>query len=332
MEKERFLYLLERYKADQATPEEWTALRDQVRQASYEELMTLNVDQLLAIRKLHPAWNHEKEERIWEEIDLRTKMRRLPVIYRWLAAVVAVIAIALTWYLLLPARPVVYAVAAGERKTIILPDSTRVRLNSGSTLTLPVGFNKETREVTFEGEGYFEVKQQADKRFILHTPAMDVTDLGGIFNIDAYAGENATASLVEGKLMVTPKTADSTRKPWLLLPKQKLTVNRVQAGTGAKQELVQVDSIKWYPGDKLYAETAWTAGKLFFNGETLPEVLFKLGKWYGVEVVISHPPVKEVRFNSYLDVQSMQLQQVLKMLSSSSPFSYRLEDHKLVVL
>ena len=54
----------------------------------------------------------------------------------------------------------------GNRTKIVLPDGSQVWLNAGSNLDYHNStFNKELREVSLNGEAYFDVVQNEDKTF-----------------------------------------------------------------------------------------------------------------------------------------------------------------------
>ena len=53
----------------------------------------------------------------------------------------------------------------GSRSHIVLPDGSKVWLNSGSELQYNVGFGKGDREVTLSGEAYFDVEKVKKSSF-----------------------------------------------------------------------------------------------------------------------------------------------------------------------
>ena len=95
----------------------------------------------------------------------------------------------------------------GNRTKIVLPDGSQVWLNAGSKLDYNnFVFNKDLREVTLDGEAYFDVTKNAEKPFIIHTKKMDVKVIGTAFNIRSYNDERtAEASLIRGSIEVTLK-------------------------------------------------------------------------------------------------------------------------------
>ena len=79
-------------------------------------------------------------------------------------------------------------------------------LNAGSTLTMAKDFNEQSREVTLEGEAFFDVSHNPGKPFIIHTTSMNVRVLGTVFNVKAYPADKlAETSLLKGSVEITLK-------------------------------------------------------------------------------------------------------------------------------
>src|SRR5690606_3033035 len=57
----------------------------------------------------------------------------------------------------------------GSRKTMMLPDGTKVWLNADSRLTYKSNFKSSSREVLLEGEAFFDVVKDSSRPFIVHT-------------------------------------------------------------------------------------------------------------------------------------------------------------------
>src|SRR5690606_23593520 len=55
----------------------------------------------------------------------------------------------------------------GQKVNITLADGTRIRLNSGSTITYPDRFEGTVREVVLEGEAFFDVAKNPNKPFVI---------------------------------------------------------------------------------------------------------------------------------------------------------------------
>jgi ferric-dicitrate binding protein FerR (iron transport regulator) len=87
-----------------------------------------------------------------------------------------------------------------EGITHYLPDSTFVRLNAHSKLSYTKTYNKEIREVTFTGEGYFNVKRNVQKSFIVAMKTTTVRVLGTVFNITTDSAKTKL-TVVDGSVL-----------------------------------------------------------------------------------------------------------------------------------
>ncbi len=56
----------------------------------------------------------------------------------------------------------------GEKAMVFLADSTKVYLNSGSTLTYKTDYNSNERTVRLNGEAFFDVTTNPEKPFVVH--------------------------------------------------------------------------------------------------------------------------------------------------------------------
>ena len=92
----------------------------------------------------------------------------------------------------------------GMMTSLTLPDGTLVFLNSESTLSYPSRFDSDTRNVTLQGEAYFEVAKNKIRPFTVHTSGVDIRVLGTKFNIKAYNDESdITTTLNQGHVRVS---------------------------------------------------------------------------------------------------------------------------------
>jgi len=111
-----------------------------------------------------------------------------------------------------------------------LSDSTYVCLNAGSTLRYPSKFTGDTRDVILTGEGYFEVKKNTEKQFIVRTPFdAEIKVFGTKFNVEAYTKEALIhTTLLEGSVGFEFENNNKNREKIMLKPGHKLTYNRTQ--------------------------------------------------------------------------------------------------------
>ena len=93
----------------------------------------------------------------------------------------------------------------GKTFHIALSDGTTVYMNAGSSLKFPVQFIKgHNREVTLEGEAFFEVTKDKKHPFVVKTRGVDVRVLGTKFNVSSYKEDaEINTVLVEGSVSLS---------------------------------------------------------------------------------------------------------------------------------
>lgn len=155
----------------------------------------------------------------------------------------------------------------GGEYQLVLPDGTKVWLNSASAISYPEVFTGKERHVKLTGEAYFEVAKNKEKPFYVSLNQVQVKVLGTHFNITAYADDqNITATLLEGAVQVTKNKVQS-----LLIPGQQAVVN-----TGSDNITVSEANIA--------NAIAWKNGYFIFNDEDIRSIMKKISRWYDVDI------------------------------------------------
>ena len=113
-----------------------------------------------------------------------------------------------------------------NNKYLMLPDSSMVVLNEGSSLTFR-DFTGKTREVQLSGEAFFDIKHDAQKPFIVHTGRVKTTVLGTAFNIRTDNANHITVTVTRGKV----KVEDGNHPVALLIPNQQVTVDTLSGSS-----------------------------------------------------------------------------------------------------
>lgn len=197
------------------------------------------------------------------------------------------------------AQPLEYRTACGERLDIVLPDGSKVCMNSEATLTVDPGFGKATREIEFDGEAFFTISPDKNCPFIIHSANNNYTVLGTSFNLQSYARENfAVVTLHTGCLQA------QVRKDVIILdPNEELQIDAT-ANTITKRAVHVDDSI------------GWIEGRLIFSGHPLKDVANKLSRYYQVKINI-HDEIANLQYTGMVDRET--LPEALRMISATSP-------------
>jgi ferric-dicitrate binding protein FerR (iron transport regulator) len=245
----------------------------------------------------------------------------------------------------LPAQQALSSIVTknGNRTKIVLPDGSQVWLNAGSNLDYNNDvFNKHLREVTLNGEAYFDVTKNAEKPFIIHTKKMDVKVIGTAFNVRSYSYEKtAEASLIRGSIEVTLK--DRKDQKITLKPNEKISIatdeveqpiSRRGKTTSIKNEVkpipqIIVKELKQNPTNNIIAEIAWTQNKLYFEDESLENIAPMLERWFGKKVEITNVSLKNLRYYGNFEKETME--EVLSYLKLSKRFNFKIEPDSVLI-
>lgn len=155
----------------------------------------------------------------------------------------------------------------GGQYQLTLPDGSKVWLNAESSLKYPIAFSDHERRVTLSGEGFFEVKEDARKPFIVESLAQTLRVTGTTFNINSYDDLPTVTTLASGSVSLTDHSGKSTSlKPGQqsLLQETGFTIRNVDASD----------------------YTSWKDGLIVFNEATFNEVARDMERWYDVSFTI----------------------------------------------
>lgn len=271
---------------------------------------------------------------------------RLVTLKRVLAAAIF-IGLAVCTYLFFVGRndisvqaPVNEVVArTGARSHLLLPDGSKVWLNSESKLVYQGSFNDTIREVHLEGEAFFDVVKDAKRPFIVHTSDIDIRVLGTAFNVKSYPRETLIeATLIRGMIEVTNKNTPKAPKV-ILRPHEKLVFNKEKTGgeegkkVREKPEHIPAISITALPrnlADSSLKETSWVYNKINFDGDTFRELAQKMERWYNVRIHFSNDKVADCRLHGSFANETVD--EALQALQYIAPFRYKISGNEIEIL
>jgi transmembrane sensor len=161
----------------------------------------------------------------------------------------------------------VAATGAGERATFRLSDGTSVMLGVASRLSYPERFGEGSREVSVEGEAYFDVVHDAGRPFVVRAGQLVAKDLGTQFTVRLYP-EDAGARVVVREGRVAIRAVQGTRA----------TV----VAPGQEGRLAPDGAVALTTADTS-AVFAWLTGRLVLRSVPLRDALPDLGRWFDLE-------------------------------------------------
>lgn len=192
----------------------------------------------------------------------------------------------------------------GMRSQVILPDGSKVWLNSESTIKFRIPFSEDIRKVDLIGEAFFDVTKNPKQPFIVKSANVGVKVYGTRFNYKAYPEDkNIEVILEEGSVGLTVREEGMYNKT-RLIPGDRAVIAKGNDAVDVKNENI----------DKYIA---WHLGKLVFENTPMSEVALMLERWYGVEVIVQSPEIMDYSFTTTFDNES--LFEVIELLEISSP-------------
>ncbi|WP_286779287.1 MULTISPECIES: FecR family protein [Sphingobacterium] len=196
----------------------------------------------------------------------------------------------------------------GGTYQITLSDGTKIWLNAATTLTCSSDFETgKYRQVSLEGEAYFEVAKNKKRPFIVKSKNQTVKVLGTHFNISSYKDDrNIKTTLLEGSVEVN----NTILKP-----------NEQSIFDNQKIKVLEVD------GDKAIA---WKNGKFVFHSEGLESIMKKLARWYNVEVDIK-ADVSDKVFTGSIS-RNDNISKILEKISYTQAVKFKIEGRRITVM
>ncbi|WP_143304699.1 FecR family protein [Chitinophaga vietnamensis] len=101
----------------------------------------------------------------------------------------------------------------GKTYLLLLHDSTRITLNSKTTLRFKFTSPGKSRQLYLDGEAYFKVPPVDQQPFIVHTPVTDITADAATFDVNTYDREHVRTTLISGSLNTTDQRTNVTLEP-----------------------------------------------------------------------------------------------------------------------
>ena len=200
-------------------------------------------------------------------------------------------------------------VTGGSITNLTLPDGTRLTLNKNSRISYSDDFGRRKREVTLQGEAYFDVAKDRSREFIVNMDDTKVTVLGTSFNARNREEEKAVViTLSEGS--VSFSTPDQNI---VLSPDQQVNYDK---------HLGQLD----IAAVNAAVASAWKDNIIRIDSGTLRELTAMLEEHFGVRIVFrGNVPAAEKVITAAFD-GNYSINQIFDLLRESVAFKWRRVD------
>ncbi len=212
----------------------------------------------------------------------------------------------------LPNTTVSIDAAYGSRSDVILPDGSKVKLNSGSALTYTYNMQTNLREVEFQGEGFFDVTKNKVPFIVKMPHGLEIKVLGTSFNLRSYANDDKIeASLIEGSIELNHNTDKLLLKPGEMATYDKKT-NKLQQSDGI-----------------LSHTYGWMDNKLYMDNMSLSEVCRQMERWYNVNITLQKELGESIHYDGVIQEES--ITDVMEALSRLSKIQYHVKGKNISI-
>ncbi len=223
------------------------------------------------------------------------------------------------------------SVPHGAKSTMVLPDGSKVFINAGSTLAYAADYGIDSREVTLEGEAYFDVITNPEKPFTIRTSELDIKAYGTAFNVKAYPEDPMIVTTLErGELKVKSRNGNSFDMN--IQPKQnvvyyKQNIPRPAQPKNKASADVKADAPPPTPAvssdvdTRLY--TSWKDAEWIIDAQTLGDLAVSLERKYNVRIIFDSKELRNYRFSGTFRNET--IEQVLTALAYTAPMKYGID-------
>ncbi|HYH56219.1 MAG TPA: FecR domain-containing protein [Anseongella sp.] len=191
-----------------------------------------------------------------------------------------------------------------------LPDGSRVVLNKNTVLRYPRGFSGESREVTLQGEAFFNVLPDKSKPFLIRVNDVTVRVTGTSFNVKSSRG-NTEVIVETGTVRVSQRQQEV-----------ELKAGERATATGESAALVKAST-----QNALYKY--YRTQEFDCNRTPLGELVEVLNEAYGVRIVVLDKELEQLPITAVFKNES--LEQILAVISRTFDIEIEHQENRILL-
>lgn len=248
------------------------------------------------------------------------RTRQLLVFFRYAAILVALVAIPSLLYFFSQSNKnssLTYTTVSadyGQISKVLLPDSTVIWINSGSTIRYNNRFSATNRDIELTGEAYFKVHKNKDLPLVVSSDELRVKVLGTSFGVMAYPGEKTIdIVLEEGKVELNSATQSSFR--YEMKPGERTSFNKTTKVL--TRSMVNTELF-----------TSWKEGTINIYNLPLNELVIKLERRYNQKFKVDDA-IKDLPYT--FTIKNEDLHSILRLMEKITPVDV-VQDGNIIAL
>lgn len=200
---------------------------------------------------------------------------------------------------------------------ISLPDGSVVWLNASSSLCYNNQFGVSNRDLSLQGEGYFEISKNPQLPLMVTSGNVKVKVLGTKFNVQNYQDDDEIrVALQEGSI----DFSDSRYEKSILMKPNQLIICNKKTGVLTLKDINTEYTNSWIHDD------------VFFNEEKLGTIAKVLERAFDVSIHFENEGLKNLIFYGDLKIEADNIIQIMDIMSATNKFNYRYNRDKKEIL
>ena len=233
-----------------------------------------------------------------------------------------------------PAHPPVVAteirVPAGEKKQVVLPDSTRIWLNAGSHLVIAAGYGEQHRRLQLDGEALFDIRSH-NNAFPLEIEAgrYFIEDIGTVFNLRSYSADKTfEATVLEGQINIRPRAAKNTEQVIALRKNETFRAGPALAkkpGTPDSSSAGATEQIRKTTLPPEAQQIPWRNDQLVFDSLLFEDIARQLERHYNIHIAVEDSVLKTYRFTGRFSARK-DYRSILQIIGELTPMTYTIQN------
>lgn len=172
-----------------------------------------------------------------------------------------------------------YATAAGEQRSIVLPDGSTVELDSLARISVRYGAHERDVDL-IKGQALFEDTENAQRPFVVFSGSVRVRAIGTQFNVSRDT-DSTTVTVVKGRVAVLRREGSPA-----LVPQPVLQAPSPLLLSAGEQATVTANAITMPRHVDVTLATAWLQRHLLFNSTPLPQVVRQFNRYNTRKLVV----------------------------------------------
>ena len=248
--------------------------------------------------------------------------RKVPRRYFWGLATALAAAAVLLVFLLVPGlrggKMITYTAPQKGIAHLVLPDGSQVWMKSSSTITYPERFSRKSRNVSFAGEGYFEVMENPSAPFMADCDAFKVKVTGTKFDIKSYRDEKqGFAALIDGEVSIIYSDSCGVEREDKMVSGELSVFDKA-----SRQNKIMKANTTIY--------SSWIGGVYSFESETLESILKEVSRYYGYNLICSDSIVKNKVLSGRLQMGD-DVESIITAFREFLPGHIKLESDTIII-